>query len=203
MTLVESIPFPQCLAELSTQYCKTRFPKVFRDAKIVTENPTKTRRDRPDADTQECTYASTVSGGMTTPTRPNYPQADAGQILRTIQVNAKGQRVDPKLPHYDGNIVTALKDRKLCNRHFLSYCTYAGRCAFDHNASLNPSEVTALRFIARLSACENGVDCRDSNCVASHMCRYGSKCKNSANCRYPLFMHGLDSTPAATVPARS
>lgn len=204
ITLVETIQFPQCLAELSSNFPVAKFPKVFRDARIVTDLPTRLGRIHQTSGIPACSYASTASKAVTSPAQPSdHKDSISRRILQEVPVNAKGQRVDPKLPHYDGSIVTVLKDRKLCYQHFLSRCTHPGRCTHSHNASLNPTEIAALRFIARLSACENGFDCRDPNCVASHMCRYGPRCKNPANCRYPIFMHGLDPKPVGSAPAWS
>lgn len=209
VTLVESIPFAHGLAGLSQNFLKTEFKDVFRSIKIVAIDPVKESPKEQPTVPQISTYAHTVSrGGLQTGNLPATIPVQAAstdgiakaQNQPKILVNAADQRVDFKLAYYDPDIVTTLQSRKLCNRHFLSHCNYSN-CFYSHDANLSPSELVALKFIARLGPCAEGSFCRDPNCVASHMCTYGTKCKNPDICRYPKDMHGLDPKPVRYVPA--
>ena len=215
ITLVESIPFPDELAKLSPSFLVTKFSNIFRETKIPTRRLSKIGETGQDCAVPTVSYASTASKQVEGASRTTKPfvlgsvrsksmqsSIEAGEALQEIRVNAANQRVDPKLPYYNRDLVPGLKSRKLCNRHFLSLCNY-DNCQYAHKASLDSAELAALRFIARLGACENGTNCRDAYCVASHMCTYGAKCTQPDDCRYPPSMHHLDPEPVRSVPARS
>ena len=213
ITLVESIPFPDELAKLSPSFLLTRFNNIFRETKLPTRRLSKIGEAAPASAALTVSYASTASkqldgasqitqAFLTGPVRSKSTQNNvkAGEPLQEIWVNASNQRVDPKLPYYNKDIANSLKNRKLCNRHFLTSCNY-DNCQYGHKASLDSSERAALRYVARLGICENGTTCRDPCCVASHMCRYGVKCNQLDSCRYPAYMHDLETEPVHLVPA--
>lgn len=214
ITLVEAISFPQDLAKLSPSFLGTNFSSIFRDTKISTKPLFKAGESGQSSSVPNVSYASTASKQPEGASRANKPVISSpaplkamhsrlgSDALQQVYVNAANQRVDFKVPHYNRDIVFALMARKLCHRHFLSCCTYVS-CVHDHKGDLDSSELAALRFIARRSACENGVGCRDPYCLAAHMCIYGTKCVQPENCRYPQSMHYLDSGPAQPVPAWS
>ena len=214
ITLVEAISFPQDLVNLSPSFLGTKFSSIFRDTKISARPLLRTGETGQLSTLPNISYASKASKQLEDTSRTTKPavlstvllkgmhSSVEANALQQISLNASNQRVDPKLPHYNREIVPALKTRKLCNRHFLSYCKYTD-CLYGHDANLDSSELAALRFIARLGACENGVSCRDPYCVASHMCTYSAKCTQPEDCRYPKSMYFLDPEPARSVPAWS
>lgn len=205
VTLVESITFPQNLADVSSSFLGTKFPDVFRTTKLVADGYV--NRSGP---IQNSTYAGAAAqnvsaANITMPIRPSGAETTIVARPRgPILVNAANQRVDSKLPRHDVAIVGALQERNLCKQHFLSNCTFPpGTCVYMHDARLAPAELVSLQFLARLSPCGNGIYCRDSNCVAAHMCKYGAKCNNPTACRYPPAMHNLDTEGVRHIPALS
>ena len=206
ITLVEATPFPHDLAEVASNFQVTRWTQIFRGSKLsprsFNSGPATGLGDR----LPPATYTSTVSRETSGPANvqvavaapiPSNTQTDKLPLLATkIPVNRNDQRVDPKLPQYKKDRFVALQALKLCNRHYLSYCS---GCRYKHDVEVKESELDTLRCIARQSACKNGVDCRDIYCVASHMCTYGDKCCQPDECRYPKAMHIRDTQVARYV----
>lgn len=219
ITLIESSPFGREIQWLTNKFQVTRFDKVFRTTKIVTErassNQDVPRRQselvpRQLVDSPPTTYATRVA----TATAPAAPysnsangtipgiaahteqQALAGsKSSRSILQNAKGERVDKNISGINQDLVTRLKTRKLCNKyHLTNNCEYGGDCTHDHKSKLNPIELNHLRYVARFSACTWGLGCEDPNCCSGHRCQGGRACKwwKDGNCKFSDDMHKVD-----------
>jgi len=202
VVLVESIPFASKLEDLAVKFEQTRFPGLFRESKLdarrlsLREERIAIGRNSPPS--TPTSYASTVK-------HSSQPQAEMWAILpndstigtseerverKKIFQNSKGQRVDQPVKA-DRMLVTSLKPRKLCNRHFLTKCSYVP-CLHSHEGKLTPGQVEALRFIARLSPCQT-LYCEDPDCVAGHRCMQGEKCdRRGSSCWFSENMHNVD-----------
>lgn len=198
--LIESLPFASALGDLAAKFETTRLPSLFRETKIETRRPS--FREETVARSQEtlpATYASTVK-------QPSQPQElssapvvpgeiSAGnskeRVGRRIFQNSKGQRVDQPVKA-ERAIVTSLKPKKLCNRHFLTRCVYQN-CSHSHQGKLGAEEINALKYIARLSPCLS-LYCEDPDCVAGHRCMQGPNCdRRGIACWFSEEMHHVDT----------
>ncbi|KIX06198.1 uncharacterized protein Z518_04172 [Rhinocladiella mackenziei CBS 650.93] len=200
VVLVESVPFASKLEDLAAKFEKTRLQGLFRETKI------ETRRGSFREDATACSqksspptsYASTVrqtgqSQAEVSPTLPKDLTTGNSQERKEgkkIFQNSLGQRVDQPVKA-DRAIVTSLKPKKLCNRHFLTRCNYA-QCLHSHEGRLTPAQIEALRFIARLSPCQT-LYCEDPDCVAGHRCMQGTRCdRRGSSCWFSEEMHNVD-----------
>ncbi|EXJ92478.1 hypothetical protein A1O3_01029 [Capronia epimyces CBS 606.96] len=194
--LVESIPYASKMESLASKFERTCLPNLFRETKIearrVSRDETGVKNSPPPS------YASTVK-------QSNQPRAELVSVSPTASVagssleraekkkifqNSQGQRVDQAVKA-ERAIVTSLKPRKLCNRHFLTRCNYSP-CLHSHEGKLAPAQLDALRFIARLSPCQT-LYCEDPDCVSGHRCMQGSHCdRRGSNCWFSEEMHNVD-----------
>lgn len=205
IVLVESIPFANKFGEVADQFEKTEFKAIFRESKIDTRRPSfreegggRARGSTPPS------YASTVKYAGHSPTAGDVGKDATGSIAgertdgRKIYLNKDGYRVDRDV-RPDKGLVTSLKPRKLCNRHFLTRCNYIS-CMHSHEGTLTPAQTDALRYIARLSPCQT-LHCEDPDCVAGHRCMAGSKCdRRGSNCWFSEEMHNVDTVIVRSVP---
>lgn len=99
----------------------------------------------------------------------------------------------------DRTVTNQLKELKLCNNFYLlGYCSGGKTCKHKHDYKLTAQQKTALRFVARLSPCWQGLACDDPKCVSGHKCINGLGCKNE-NCRYNEEMHTVDLNIVKTI----
>lgn len=207
VVLVESVPFASKLEGLAGKFEQTRFQGLFRESKI--EMRKTSFREETNIQPQispPTSYASTVkqTGSAQVelvPMLPKGPIAGNSQEFfdrKKIFQNSKGQRVDQSVKA-DRAIVTSLKPKKLCNRHFLTRCNY-DPCLHSHAGTLNSAQIEALRFIARLSPCQT-LYCEDVDCVAGHRCMQGSNCdRRGSSCWFSEDMHHVDGKVTGFVP---
>lgn len=211
IVLVESVPFAAKFGEVADKFEKTEFKTIFRETKIDTrrlsfrDEVASRPRGSPPPSHASPSYASTVKhagqsqidgevtkdmNGSTAPERTD---------VRRIYLNKDGYRVDKDV-RPDKGLVTSLKPRKLCNRHFLTRCNYVS-CMHSHEGSLTPAQTEALRYIARLSPCQT-LHCEDPDCVAGHRCMAGSKCdRRGSNCWFSEEMHHVDTVIVRSIPS--
>lgn len=125
----------------------------------------------------------------------------------TIQRNKKGYRIDTVI-QCDRNEVQRLKKLKACNQHYIGNgcCHYnagkADKCPHNHHFQFSPSDLKALRVVARETPCKKGHDCEDLKCIYGHQCpfpvasegsmRGSGLCMIGEACRFPVTMHGMD-----------
>jgi hypothetical protein len=199
VVLIESIPFASQLGDIATKFENIQLQGVFRCHRIekrrVSINEEKVVRHDV---TPPASYASTVK--QTNGLQDKHPpvvskslSVDVAQAKtgRKIFQNSKGQRLDPPITA-DRTIVSRLKPLKLCNRHFLTNCHYAV-CTHSHEGRLDPAEINALRFIARLSPCQMfQASYEDPDCVAGHRCMQGQNCEKGSKCWFSEEMHNID-----------
>ncbi|KAK4543212.1 hypothetical protein LTR36_005762 [Oleoguttula mirabilis] len=204
VTLVESTPFPSAFAETAAKFKTAKFPHVFRSAKIFA--PVQATQQLPvlrwsssyaSATTQSPVVAAAPQAGQTpSQEAPERRVPDGQSTLLRIQLNAAGQRIDERLPARDPDILARVRDLKLCNRFYLSSCTFSD-CTHRHDyRKLTSEEKVALRRVARFSKCTKGTRCMDNTCVAAHQCVYGDSCDWGGECKYP---HITDRTVVEVV----
>lgn len=194
ITLIESTPFPAAFHALATQFNTIRIPSTFRSTKITTTEQSPARA-MPLRVSYAFATAMPSSGPATAVSTRETPSRGPRSPLRLldnqlisplgIHFNAKGQRIDEPLAYSEPEILTRLKALKLCNRYFLSKCTYTD-CTHKHDyRPLSRDEKVALRRIARYSKCSKGSWCEDKSCVAAHICPHGDRCEYGDECEYP------------------
>lgn len=95
-----------------------------------------------------------------------------------------------------------LKNRKLCNNHYLrNSCRKGEDCPHGHDAILRGDELKILRLVARMAPCKNGSGCEDVICIYGHMCpqprgkygKGGKSCVFGDSCRFPAELHNIDT----------
>ena len=201
VVLIESIPFASKLEELAAKFPTTRLPGLFRDSKIDRRRVSfHDEKIDPQEETSPLTYASTVkqTNGMHDKqtlaiARPHSTEITQAKSGTKIFQNSKGQRVDQDV-NADRMLVNKLKSLKLCNRHFLTHCHFPA-CTHRHEGKLDPKEINALKFIARLSPCRVFQSfCEDPDCVAGHRCMQGADCQKGQDCWFSEDMHNIDTT---------
>lgn len=194
--MLEGPPFERELASLNERFRTASFPQVFRDSKLQSRRVSVPQMlpSSPKAST----YAATVSQGSpsalaqpaASPPSQNADTVTPSPPTDVIYRNSKGQRVDSPLKPPQ-QLVTTLKNRKLCNlHHLLRSCPY-DPCNHTHGPRLDPKQLEALRYIARLSPCLNGLECDDQYCISGHRCP--SQPCTRVQCRFPREMHGVDT----------
>lgn len=177
---MEAIPFPPAFQELADRFQRAEFRDVFRSEKIVLDSPRN--------------YAAALQICSSLVESPTINETDHCS-RRKMRFNGRGQRIDEELPPCDEKVVNELRNRKLCNRHFLARCPGSKEeCPHRHDGHLEDGEKLALMWVARMSPCSKGPNCRDVNCVAGHQCMAGAECCYLKNkkCRFEL--HTIDRT---------
>ncbi|KAF2176084.1 hypothetical protein K469DRAFT_723371 [Zopfia rhizophila CBS 207.26] len=201
ITLLEGPPFARELAELATKLPTMSCSSVFRSCKILGNASTLslTPPRTPAAQiTPAVKYAAAAANAAVTPkgsqTIPGAPSRPAVALNRTIARNSASQRVDTPIQCSTGDI-KAMKAKKLCNEfHILGTCKFAlmGRpCTHSHGKRVSGHELEALRYVARLSRCPQGLACKDVNCICGHRC-LKDPCRQGRLCFFPPEMHGVD-----------
>ena len=192
ITLLEGPPFAGEMATLVGRYPTASFPIVFRDTKIpprrvsFSSTPPKSASPRPPS--WAATLASRPAELDVQPARkaPSTPQV----VSRDIPRNSKGQRVD-SLIVVSPTLVTMMKQKKLCNSYYLAGgCPYL-KCVHPHNEKLNEKQLAALRIVARLAPCKQGLSCDDEVCFSGHQCP--REYCNRLDCWFPPEMHDVDT----------
>lgn len=183
LELVEAVPFPLDFKDLATRFHMVSFPGLFRD----TSNLEPTRNLSTPA---RATYAAAASSS---PGVASFAVSETGPI----KYNRAGQRLDESSLRWDQNLVKRLKKQELCLRYFLSRCADSS-CNKSHHGELDENQIRALRRVARLSVCQSGTSCQDSNCVEGHSCAYDSHCGFGLSCKFGPEMHGVDKVPNVT-----
>jgi hypothetical protein len=155
----------------------------------------KENRDREVRPATYLNYTNTLVQGQSkwsSPTTFLTEDSDRESRPEKFLRNSKGERVDPQLHlRCSQQDVMDIRPKKLCNNyHLLGHCSYGNACSHRHGPELKPNELDALRSIARLTPCGNGLRCKDESCV------YGHKCQRRfcviTQCRFPPEMHNVD-----------
>ncbi|KAF2464465.1 uncharacterized protein BDR25DRAFT_319202 [Lindgomyces ingoldianus] len=200
VTLLEGPPFANELRELAIHLPTIYCPKVFRTTKLDTLKPSfdLTPPRTPASEKSDITNYATVAsrkGQTMVPEQPLTVGKGVASITGKIARNAAGQRIDVDLNCSSADM-KAMKAKKYCNEyHILGRCKYNNLrkgCLFGHGIRVKGKELEALRAAARLSACPNGVVCKDTECILGHRC-LKSQCKQDRFCFFPPTMHFVDT----------
>lgn len=221
MCLVEGIPSDRELESIKTSFRVTKFPELFRTAKIASAWPpwkaavaTKPRSVLTPSPSQHAvspsrnsTVTASSTNSVTVPA-VQAPTPSEFQVVRsktvgssapkTVERNKYGQRVDrfdfKSVPRDDLN---RIKKLKLCNFHFLQGDCPNENCHHDHSRNLTKNELFILKAIARMTPCRFGLECDDPECMYGHRCPQsepGRKdCYWGSNCRFDTAAHGIDT----------
>ena len=132
---------------------------------------------------------------------PSIPRFQpTAQKYFKVRLNHYGERIDVPLPHVKRTTLRAFNQRQKfqlpasCNIHFIfgpGSCT--GQCKFSHDGYMDASEVLALAYLARDTACIDGElipialafmilfdkllkicagpGCRNGKCFRGHQCK--------------------------------
>lgn len=195
ITLLEGSTFARELAVIMSSFRTTSFAQVFRAHKL----PEVIRRaSLPTPSTTPTSgYASAVLRTTAPPIiQPSSSSLDvASHAPAGVLLNRRGQRVDSKLGSYTSQDFATLKNLKLCHLFHLSgechFMAKHGNCQHGHGDRLSPAMTTALRAVARLTACSSGLDCRNPKCFSGHRC-LRDNCV-LATCRFTAAMHNVDT----------
>lgn len=195
VTLLKGPPFARELAELAMKYPTLDCPTVFRQTKLLGRSNLLDLTP-PRSPAQGNAIVSNYATVATAPQRSTNVATNGvvtagstnnGRVAR----NAAGLRVDIPV-QFSRAEVKLLKSRKLCNEHhILGNCRYRG-CLFKHGTRISGGSLQALRHVARLSSCPQGLLCSEPNCILGHRCTRDG-CKNSNGCFFPAEMHGVDA----------
>lgn len=180
----------------SLQFKTSRFPLVFSSRVVPAKHPTAA------IPLNNKSYASTISNGEEISTAT----IQAAGLLwndgkRTISLNSKGQRLDPKLAKYQHKAAVYLKQREmqetLCyDYHLTKKCK--GPCTFSHEP-IAPEQILVLRHWKRKMPCDQKAQCRSFDCYYGHVCPYPSKdCHKGSKCPFDA-LHDIDPIVAKKV----
>ena len=190
ITLLKGPPFAPELAKLVPQFRTTSFEDIFRSTKLPSRQVLSTVTP---PKTPAPNYATAVRKPLPLSSSfvpPAMANGTTNAIKSNIARNTKGQRVDIPLRFSQLDIVS-LKKQRLCNPyHILGNCNW-GDCHHPHGARLTGPKLEALKHIARMSPCPNGLECQDEHCISGHRCM-------KVNCviflcRFGKEMHGVDT----------
>jgi hypothetical protein len=222
VSLIEGIPFGKILESLKAHYRFTRFPNLFREAKITPVwtpwkaavatkprsllTPSPNPQAAPLSRTSSNITTASNSAPITTPASSH--SGDDFQLVRskptsssrpkTVERNKYGQRVDrldiQSIPREE---VNRIKKLKLCNYLFLQGECPNENCHHDHSRKLTKSELQTLTAVARMTPCRYGLECDDPECMYGHRCPQsepGRKdCYWGSSCRFNTAAHGIDT----------
>ncbi|KAK6374076.1 hypothetical protein LTR64_002183 [Lithohypha guttulata] len=208
ITLIEALPFARELRQLSDRFKIGKFDEIFRDSRIITrkvsfhEDVNRVRATSAHSSHTSEALSSppmTTNDSHTTSQEEQKPSSKAKRIL----VNGHDQRLDEPIKNLDKDLAYKLKQLKLCNRFYLSKdCSYGDSCTHSHKRVLTPFELDNLRYVARSTACEYGLDCKNPDCYNGHRCQYATRCTNWSNgiCWFSDDMHKVETyNPKAVV----
>lgn len=150
------------------------------------------------ARTPDTKYASVVrTSPLQSSSAASVQTNDATMPKPSIYLNARNQRVDHPIRYSSRENIDRLKRKKLCNQfHILGNCSFGDGCTHTHGPKLSSRDIVDLTHIARLSACANGLFCKEANCVCGHRCPRDTCC---GYCKFPDTMHGVDTTIVDTI----
>ncbi|ORY01746.1 C-x8-C-x5-C-x3-H type zinc finger protein-like protein [Clohesyomyces aquaticus] len=200
VTLLEGPPFAKELKELSDCLPTMKITEVFRQSKLHVDK-TPSPPTSPGSENSAVTnYASVVAVKGQQPVMQNsltaaHGSASAARIAR----NAAGQRIDVALLCSTAEM-KAMKVKKYCNEYHIcgkcSFTKFNKGCSFDHGTRVTGRDLEALRAVARLSACQRGLGCKDAQCILGHRCPK-EPCRKGKMCLFPPGMHGIDTNIVA------
>ncbi|KAG8526778.1 uncharacterized protein KY384_008207 [Bacidia gigantensis] len=194
VTLLEGAPFAAEMVYLANKYRKTSFKSIFREEKIPTRRVSFSTTPPKSVSPKPSTWADTARVNSTEwqydVTRATTPPS----LERTDGVfrNGRGQRVDVPIK-VSPTLVSQMKPKKLCNLHYLAgVCNYSD-CKHSHSESLDGKKLDALRVVARLAPCSQGLYCDDELCFSGHRCPRDPCINGDGRCWFPLEMHNVDT----------
>jgi hypothetical protein len=198
VSLIEGPQFEKELAQLATSFVVFHCLDIFNREKLVTVRPSSHNLTPPGLPPQlngRATNYATIASTSSAQPAP-VPVIDCSvSTLGTIARNSAGQRIDVSI-RCSPTDVKALKVKKLCNEfHLLGHCSHEmkhGRCDFLHGTRVTGKMREALRYVARLSACQQLLVCADKNCILGHQCPK-EPCRQGNSCFFPSVMHGVDT----------
>jgi hypothetical protein len=188
VTMLEGPPFAKELMDLREKFATTSFNTVFRKTKFQSRgtpfNITPPASPSP-------SYARVITQGSAQQPSTTPSPSDGERDVHTILRNGKGQRVDSYLRYTQIDVGNLIRE-KLCNAYHLQGRCPFNNCTHKHGARVQGKQLEALRFIARLRWCGNGVRCSDESCISGHQCPHKG-CTGKGSCRFPKEMHGVDT----------
>ena len=177
ITLLEGPPFARELAAIKDRYHTASFDKVFRSQMLVITPRRATVSLPTPPRTPSADYAMAAAQVPTGPSSSSSSRAHNPAVTKqpttaaTVLLNKSGERVDSPLS-YTSKDFLAIKGRRLCNQFYLlgkcSYLEKFGNCQHQHSAKLSNKQLVALRAVARLTLCQDGKACRESECICGH-----------------------------------
>ncbi|KAK5079395.1 hypothetical protein LTR51_001592 [Lithohypha guttulata] len=199
ITLIEALPFARELRQLSDRFKIGKFDEIFRDSRIITRKVSFHEDVNRYSRSTTTPTTDRTNDSHTTSQEEQKPSSKAKRIL----VNGHDQRLDEPIKNLDKDLAYKLKQLKLCNRFYLSKdCSYGDSCTHSHKRVLTPFELDNLRYVARSTACEYGLDCKNPDCYNGHRCQYATRCTNWSNgiCWFSDDMHKVETyNPKAVV----
>jgi hypothetical protein len=188
VTLLDGPPFAKELMDFGDKFATTSFDAVFRKQKIQARG-VQYSITPPASPSQN--YATVMAQGLPPSPSAVFDPSGVQKRAQPILRNSKGQRVDSQLRYMQTDI-SNLKREKLCNAYQLQgYCRFV-KCTHKHGPRLQGKQLEALRFVARLKYCGNGLACNDEFCTSGHQCPHKG-CTGKDSCRFPKVMHGVDT----------
>ena len=180
----------------SLPFQTSKFPLVFSSNTVPATHPTT------GTGLNGNSYASIIVNGDLMPAATIQNAGPSGNHgKRTISLNSKGQRLDPKLPKYQHKAAVCLKEREkketLCYDHHLTK-KCKGPCTFSHEP-IAPEQVLVLRHWKRKIACSQKAQCRSFDCYYGHACPYLlNDCNKGSQCSFGS-LHEIDSIVAKKI----
>lgn len=197
--LIEGPPFAKELVPLKDRFPVVRFPEVFRNTKLPFRRVSFSTTPPPTPISRAPSYAATVASPLdvaaVTVDDEHHSFATLTLPIRReylVLQNNRGQRIDEPL-NPPQTLVHAQKNKKLCNAyHILGECPFP-KCTFLHGNALDERGVEARRWIARLTPCSVGLQCRDAKCFLGHQCPDKVCARIGKSCRFPRELHNMDT----------
>lgn len=193
ITMLKGPPLAEELSRLAHNFTTISFTEVFRTVKLPERRVSFSAPSPNSNSPRPATWASTVTA-TPTPSAGNPLRQEAAPMVEpgtgSIARNALGQRVDPPL-NISQPLVVTLKKEKLCNNwHLTNSCPYP-QCKHKHGEKLKGKDLNTLRYVARLAACDWGLECNDPDCFRGHRC-LKTNCDGSG-CQFAYRMHDVDT----------
>ncbi|KAL1899941.1 hypothetical protein Cpir12675_001162 [Ceratocystis pirilliformis] len=202
ISLIEATPTHKHIARTGISIINMA-DSIFRADKICEGPPTLNSDDSPlptFATQSGCSAPLTAlqSRGASPPPRIKLlipPKASSTSKKATPPWNPGPRGQDPPLIFNQAS-VNSIKNRgdgkKLCNLYFLRNTCPRNivDCPFDHRHKVTKDELGAIAFLARITPCQYGQDCPNTDCVYGHNCptvREGT-CVN-AYCKFTVAQH--------------
>ncbi|KAL9113096.1 MAG: hypothetical protein Q9227_002708 [Pyrenula ochraceoflavens] len=147
------------------------------------------------------TVRASISASATSPA-PNPTAPVFTPSVNPIKRNRQGQRIDDYDKTIPAHEINKIKEKKLCNVHYLLGECYRDLCSHDHSYTPSERDRKVLAHVARMTPCHSRTACDNPKCIYGHRCTQNDPkkdgCYYGETCHFWGWGHMIDEEVVKT-----